>query len=114
MNDLMRPALYDARHPIIPYNEAKGQATSPFDVVGPICETSDTFLIDEKLPNNLVQNDLLAITVAGAYGAVMASNYNTRPIVMEALVSDDRFDMIRQKQTVEDLVNTDIVPEWLA
>jgi diaminopimelate decarboxylase len=113
MNDLMRPALYDAYHQIIPCDEP-GKDKTPFDVVGPVCETTDTFLTDTELPAALAANDLLAIMTSGAYGAVMASNYNTRPLVPEVLVNDARFDLIRKMQTVEEIVNNDIIPGWLA
>ncbi|MCE9508502.1 MAG: diaminopimelate decarboxylase [Alphaproteobacteria bacterium] len=115
MNDLMRPALYGAYHPVIPCNApAAGQAQAVVDVVGPVCETSDTFLTDTALPENITAGDLLAIMVSGAYGAVMASNYNTRPLVPEVLVHDGKFDLVRKIQKIEDILNDDIVPGWLA
>jgi diaminopimelate decarboxylase len=115
MNDLMRPALYDAHHPIIPCSVlGDSKIKDHFTVVGPVCETSDTFLEEAELPEGTASESLLAITVAGAYGAVMASNYNTRPMVPEALVSDTLFDQIRKSQRIEDLAAQDIVPEWLA
>lgn len=114
MNDLMRPALYGAHHPVIPCKEpGLKQAKSGFDVVGPVCETGDTFLTNAKMPENIIAGDLLAIMVSGAYGAVMASNYNTRPLVPEVLVNAGRFDLVRKTQTIEDIVNNDIIPEWL-
>lgn len=114
MNDLIRPALYDAYHPIIPCNEpAADQKKAVFDIVGPVCETADTFLTDAEMPENLTAGDLLAITVSGAYGAVMASNYNTRPLTPEVLVSADQYDLIRKPQKIEDIVNNDVVPKWL-
>ena len=92
MNDLMRPSLYDAYHPVLPCNEPppKGIKTQ-YDIVGPICETSDTFLTDVDFPPTSA-GSLMAITVSGAYGAVMSSNYNTRPLIPEVLVSDDQVD----------------------
>jgi diaminopimelate decarboxylase len=113
MNDLMRPALYDAYHAIIPCREIHS-AAARFDVVGPVCETADTFQTDTELPATLAAGDLLAIMTAGAYGAVMASTYNTRPLVPEVLVNDGQFDLIRKAQSVEEIVGSDIIPRWLA
>ncbi len=115
MNDLMRPALYGAYHPIIPCTAPHPkQEKQRFDVVGPVCETADTFLTDVELPEKLAAGDMLAIMVSGAYGAVMASTYNTRPLVSEVLVSDTQLDCIRKVPKIEDIVNTDIIPGWLA
>jgi diaminopimelate decarboxylase len=114
MNDLMRPSLYDAYHPILPCNEpAADAAKTPHDIVGPVCETGDTFLTDEPFPKTEA-GDLLSIMASGAYGAVMSSNYNTRPLIPEVLVSDDQFDLIRKAQKIEDVVNNDVIPDWLA
>ncbi len=114
MNDLMRPSLYDAYHPIIPCNEPGNKSLKVvYDVVGPVCETGDTFLTDAEFPK-METGGLLAIMVSGAYGAVMSSNYNSRPLVPEVLVSDEQFDLIRKIQKTEDLVNNDLIPEWLA
>lgn len=110
MNDLMRPALYDAYHAIWPARQAA--AKQVYDVVGPVCETGDTFHVNEKLPA-LKAGDVVALMTSGAYGAVMSSNYNTRPLAPEVLVSGKRADLIRKPQTVEDLIRHDIVPEWL-
>lgn len=114
MNDLVRPSMYDAYHPIWPCNEPppKGLKTQ-YDVVGPVCETSDIFLADAELPRTDA-GALLSIMASGAYGASMSSNYNSRPLVAEALVSDDQFDLIRQQQKFEDVVNNDLIPDWLA
>jgi len=115
MNDLLRPSLYGAHHPVIPCAEPKkGRAAAKCDIVGPVCETADTFLTDAEIPDDIAVGDLLAILVGGAYGAVMASNYNTRPLVPEVLVSDERFDLIRKVQTIDDIVNNDLIPAWLA
>ncbi|MBI3441615.1 MAG: diaminopimelate decarboxylase [Proteobacteria bacterium] len=114
MNDLMRPALYDAYHPIIPCNAPEAKHKKILcDVVGPVCETADTFLTDVEMPAQIAVGSLLSIMVSGAYGAVMSSNYNTRPLVPEVLVSADQFDLIRNPQRVEDIVNRDIIPAWL-
>src|SRR5215471_11352327 len=91
MNDLIRPTLYEAHHDILPVRQAaKGAPTILADVVGPVCETGDYLALDRKLPE-LKAGDLLAIMTAGAYGAVQAGSYNTRPLVPEVLVKDDRY-----------------------
>jgi diaminopimelate decarboxylase len=113
MNDLIRPAMYDAYHPVISCAEPRaGQATMRYDVVGPVCETGDTFLTDEEMPV-MKAGDLVAILVGGAYGAVMSSTYNTRPLAPEVLVSDTEFDLVRKVQTVEEIVALDVIPDWL-
>jgi len=101
MNDLLRPALYDAIHPIESVVSREGSETA--DVVGPICETSDFFARDRKL-DRVREGDLLAIRDAGAYGFSMSSNYNFRPRAAEVLVEDGRFRVIRRRETFEDLV----------
>jgi diaminopimelate decarboxylase len=114
MNDLIRPALYDAWHDIVPVRlPAPGAVLSPADVVGPICETGDTFATGRDLAP-LAEDDLLALTHAGAYGAVMSSTYNSRLLVPEILVSDDRFDVVRPRPSFEAMLGMDVVPEWLA
>jgi len=95
MNDLIRPSLYDAHHEIVPVHRREG-LVSDYDVVGPICETGDTFACQEPLPPMLA-GDLVAIRNAGAYGAVMASFYNTRPFVPEVLVEGDQFRVVRPR-----------------
>ncbi len=113
MNDLMRPAIYDAWHGIVPVNEpAPGAPRETLDVVGPVCETADIFGRDRALPM-LESNDLLAIRSAGAYGAVMASTYNSRPLVAEVLVKDDAYTVIRPRQKVAELLAMDRIPKWL-
>src|SRR5215469_5823703 len=102
MNDLIRPALYEAWHDIVAVRcPAPGAAFTPADVVGPICETGDTFAVDRELPP-LLEGDLLAFTATGAYGAVMSSTYNSRLLIPEVLVSDNRFDIIRARPTYDD------------
>lgn len=114
MNDLLRPSLYDAYHPILPCNEAPPSAVkSVCDIVGPVCESSDTFLTDVEFPA-VSAGDVLSIMVSGAYGAVMSSTYNSRPLAPEVLVSDEQFDLIRKPQKIEDIVKEDTIPEWLA
>ena len=105
MTDLLRPALYGAWHAIEPVSPRPG-APWRVDVVGPVCETSDTLGADRELPPVEV-GDLLAVRDAGAYGAVMASNYNRRPMAAEALVSDGSWRVIRRRQTVDDILMWD-------
>ncbi|HSR55664.1 MAG TPA: diaminopimelate decarboxylase, partial [Alphaproteobacteria bacterium] len=114
MNDLMRPALYDAWHAIVPVVEPpKDAEIREMDVVGPVCETADIFGHDRPLPM-LKSGDLLAIRSAGAYGAVMASTYNTRPLVAEVMVKDDAQAVIRPRQALAELIGADRLPEWLS
>ena len=114
MNDLIRPALYDAWHEIVPVQAPPaGAALQPMDVVGPICETGDSFAAQRSLPP-LVSGDLVALLSAGAYGAVMSSGYNTRPLVPEVLVRGDAFAVIRARPSYEDILSQDRMPEWLA
>jgi diaminopimelate decarboxylase len=111
MNDLIRPTLYDAYHDIIPVKETNDDKI-PMDIVGPICETGDVFAKDRALPL-MGADDLIALRSCGAYGAVMASEYNTRPIIPEVLVSGDKFAVIRKRESYEDILARDSVPEWL-
>jgi diaminopimelate decarboxylase len=114
MNDLIRPALYQSYHEIVPVEEAstsKSKSTEKIDIVGPVCESGDFFALDREMPE-LHEGDLLAIMSAGAYGFVMASNYNSRSMPAEALVRGDKFALIRKRQTWEDLVRGEINPEW--
>ena len=113
MNDLLRPAMYGAHHDIIAVNEpALGADVSTYDVVGPVCETGDTFQKGTELPA-LMAGDLVAFRSAGAYGAVMASEYNTRPLVPEVLVDGDQFAVIRARPSIEEILSRDTIPEWL-
>lgn len=112
-NDLLRPGLYDAYHKIIPVSRSDQDAgTHRFDFVGPVCETSDTFCQDEQ-STDLVTGDLVAILTAGAYGAVMASTYNTRPLVPEVLVDGDRFAVVRRRESYEEMFSRDQLPDWM-
>ncbi|MFN3971969.1 MAG: diaminopimelate decarboxylase [Gemmobacter sp.] len=113
MNDLVRPAMYAAHHDIVPVIEP-APAIEPrvFDVVGPVCETGDTFAKGRSLPN-LAEGDLVAFRSAGAYGAVMASEYNSRPLVPEVLVQGDHFAVIRERPTFDEMLKRDTIPEWL-
>ncbi|WP_431856312.1 diaminopimelate decarboxylase [Azospirillum sp.] len=113
MNDLIRPSLYDAYHAIKPVAEpAPDVEPVTVDVVGPVCESGDTFALQRPLPP-LAADDLVAFCSAGAYGAVMASTYNTRPLAPEVLVNGDAFAVIRPRPKIEDLLGMDRVPEWL-
>lgn len=112
MNDLIRPAMYSAHHDIVPVIEpAPGASVAAFDVVGPVCETGDTFEKAVQLPK-LDAGDLVALRSAGAYGAVMASEYNSRPLVPEVLVHGDQFAVIRARPTLEEMLGRDTIPEW--
>ncbi len=113
MNDLIRPSLYEAYHGIIPVTEPEsGAGLEPFDVVGPVCESGDTFAVQRPLPP-LADDDLVAFLSAGAYGAAMSSTYNTRPLIPEVLVNGDRFAVIRPRPTVEEMLAAERVPDWL-
>jgi diaminopimelate decarboxylase len=113
MNDLMRPTLYEAHHPIVPVTEPRpGASKSKVDVVGPICESGDFFAKERELPP-VAAGDILAITHAGAYGAVMASSYNARRLAPEVLVRGRHFAVVRPRPSYEDLIGRDRVPDWL-
>ncbi|MCK6452856.1 MAG: diaminopimelate decarboxylase [Alphaproteobacteria bacterium] len=113
MNDLVRPALYGAFHAIRPVLEpAPGEAEAPVDVVGPICESSDLFAAQRPLPP-VVADELLAILSCGAYGFVMASTYNLRPLPAEVMVDGDRFALVRPRQSYDDMLGADRLPEWM-
>jgi diaminopimelate decarboxylase len=113
MNDLLRPSLYDARHEIVPLlAPTPGGAMDPADVVGPVCETGDTFATELMLPR-LEAGDGLAVRTAGAYGAVMASSYNSRDLVPEVMVKGNKFAVIRRRVTTEDYLDYEATPDWL-
>jgi len=113
MNDLVRPSLYGAYHHIIPVSEPNADAaTSPYDIVGPICESTDAFAITRTMPP-LKDGDLVAFLSAGAYGSAMSSTYNTRPLVPEVLVSGDRFDIVRSRPTVQEMIAAEPMASWL-
>jgi diaminopimelate decarboxylase len=114
MNDLIRPTLYEAHHEIRPVREpAAGAAQITADVVGPVCETGDYLALDRKMAEPQA-GDLLAIMSAGAYGAVQAGTYNTRPLVPEVLVDGNAFAVVRPRQSYEELIGMDRLPPWLA
>ncbi|PCI05942.1 MAG: diaminopimelate decarboxylase [Hyphomicrobiales bacterium] len=113
MNDLIRPTLYEAWHEILPVTEANNlKDTIRGDLVGPVCETGDYIARDRELPH-LEAGDLYAISSAGAYGAVQSSTYNTRALVPEVLVSGSKFHVVRERRTLEQLIDLDSVPDWL-
>lgn len=109
MNDLIRPALYQGHHDIVPVRQPGGSEREPVDIVGPVCESGDFFAQDRELPP-LEAGDRIALLSAGAYGFVMASNYNTRPFPAEILVDGEVAHVIRPRQSWEELVNADVIP----
>ncbi|MEM1298806.1 MAG: diaminopimelate decarboxylase [Pseudomonadota bacterium] len=113
MNDLIRPAMYDAWHDIIPVTEpGPDTPVGPVDIVGPVCESGDTFAKQRDLPH-MDKGDLVAFRSAGAYGAVMSSEYNSRPLVAEVLVNGDQFAVIRPRPTYAEMIGRDSLPPWL-
>lgn len=113
MNDLVRPSMYGAHHDIVPVIEPEAASEAQtYDVVGPVCETGDTFAKARPLPA-LAEGELIAFRSAGAYGAVMASEYNTRPLIPEVLVKGDQFAVIRARPSYDEILNRDSIPEWL-
>lgn len=113
MNDLIRPAMYEAHHDIIPVVEAApGEEPATYDIVGPVCESGDTFAKGRTM-TEVKSDDLVAFRSAGAYGAVMSSEYNSRPLIPEVLVKGDQFAVIRRRPTFEEMINRDTIPEWL-
>jgi diaminopimelate decarboxylase len=111
MNDLIRPAMYEAYHDIRPLRPRPGVAVA-YDVVGPICETGDTFTRERLLPP-LAAGDLVAFMTAGAYGAAMSSEYNSRPLVPEVLVRGDAFAVIRERPSYDEMLERERLPKWL-
>ena len=114
MNDLMRPALYEAYHDIVPVAEPiSGAPRPPVDLVGPICESSDTFALHRSLPP-LAAGDLVAMRTTGAYGSTMASGYNSRPLVPEVMVDGNAFAVVRRRPTYDEMLAPESLPPWLA
>jgi diaminopimelate decarboxylase len=114
MNDLIRPALYEAWHDIVPVRQPRaGAPVAPVDIVGPVCETGDTFATQRSLPP-VGADELVAILSAGAYGSAMSSMYNSRLLVPEVLVRGGEFAVVRQRPSYHELLSQDAVPEWLA
>ncbi|MBU1275568.1 MAG: diaminopimelate decarboxylase [Proteobacteria bacterium] len=112
MNDLVRPAMYDSYQAIWPVKQDGGGSKVISDVVGPICETGDFLARDRELPD-LVRGELIAVMSAGAYGFSMASTYNSRPRVAEVMVSGGRWSVVRRRETVEELMRGERLPEWM-
>ncbi|MFQ5788069.1 MAG: diaminopimelate decarboxylase, partial [Thermodesulfobacteriota bacterium] len=111
MNDLIRPAFYDSYHKILKVNE-NDEKDEIVDIVGPVCESGDFFAKDRKLAK-IERDDLLAILSAGAYGFVMSSNYNSRPRVPEVMVKGDEFFVVRKRETIEDLIEGEDIPDFI-
>ncbi|MEM7295367.1 MAG: diaminopimelate decarboxylase [Pseudomonadota bacterium] len=113
MNDLIRPAMYGAHHDVLPLAEPRPDARqASYDIVGPVCESGDTFAKRRAMPA-LAAGDLVAFRSAGAYGAVMSSEYNTRPLIPEVLVRGDQFAVIRPRPTFDEIINRDRLAPWL-
>ncbi len=112
MNDLMRPALYQAVHEMKPVVHSEERATLDYDIVGPICESTDRFAKNYPA-QEMNEGDLVAFMSAGAYGAVMSNQYNTRPMCAEVLVNGDNVALIRTPPTFEEMIASETVPEWL-
>ena len=112
MNDLIRPTLYEAWHEIQPVRERPGAATIRCDIVGPICESGDFLAQDRDLPP-LAAGDLVVVRSAGAYGAVMASSYNSRPLAPEVMVDGTRFAVTRPRPSIEEMLSAERFPPWL-
>jgi diaminopimelate decarboxylase len=113
MNDLIRPAMYDAHHDIEPVIEPQaGAERATYDVVGPVCESGDTFAKGREMAQ-MNAGDLVAFRSAGAYGAVMSSEYNTRPLIPEVMVNGSKFAVIRSRPSFDEIINRDTIPDWL-
>ena len=113
MNDLIRPAMYEAHHDIEPVIEPQaGADRATYDVVGPVCESGDTFAKGREMAQ-MTAGDLVAFRSAGAYGAVMSSEYNTRPLIPEVMVNGSEFAVIRSRPSFDEIINRDTIPEWL-
>jgi diaminopimelate decarboxylase len=113
MNDLLRPSMYGAYHPILPVAEPASNAPfSLVDVVGPVCESGDTFARGRSLPP-VDADDLIVFGAAGAYGSSMSSTYNARPLTAEVLVRGDDFDIVRPRQTIEAMFADERIPDWV-
>jgi diaminopimelate decarboxylase len=112
MNDLMRPAMYDAYHPVFPARDMTGEEMTA-DIVGGICESSDIFAKNRKLPAALKTNNLIVIGVAGAYGATMAGTYNARDQIAEVMVNGGRHALVRQRWSIQDQLKLENIPEWI-
>ena len=113
MNDLIRPTLYEAYHDVMPVAEPSQNAEwIEADIVGPVCETGDYLALGRNMPKPEA-GDLFAVMSAGAYGAVQAGTYNTRPLIPEVMVNGDQFHVIRPRLTAEEIIAQDSLPDWL-
>ena len=112
MNDLMRPALYQAVHELLPVTRAEDRQSRTYDIVGPVCESTDRFAKGYSV-QELRETDLVAFMSAGAYGAVMSNQYNTRPLCAEVLVNGDQAELVRRAPTFDEMIANERVPEWL-
>ena len=113
MNDLMRPALYQAHHDIIPVQEAPAEAANTtYDIVGPICESTDKFAAQREMPE-VAAGQRIAFMSSGAYGAVLSSQYNARPLVAEVLVDGDQYALVRRRPSFEEMIELEQTPDWL-
>ncbi|HEY0901682.1 MAG TPA: diaminopimelate decarboxylase [Micavibrio sp.] len=110
MNDLVRPAMYDAYHPIRPVTSRTGDSRA-YDIVGPVCETGDTFALSRDLPP-VMAGDLMAIMVSGAYGFSMASRYNSRPLPAEVMTRAGQFQVVRPRENMRDILKDEAIPQW--
>ena len=113
MNDLMRPALYDSHHTIVPVDEAKTTPTGTADIVGPVCESSEVFAKNEPM-GELAAGDLVAFRTAGAYGASMSNDYNSRPRIAEVLVNGENAAVIRRRPSYEEMLALESFAPWQA
>lgn len=112
MNDLIRPALYESYHEIVPVAAKFGRRKMTADIVGPVCESGDFFAHDRRVAA-VTEGELLAVMSAGAYGMAMASNYNARPRPAEVMVKGNRYELVRRRESVKDLIAGETVPQWL-
>lgn len=112
MNDLMRPALYDAYHGIEPVRRREDAPMKTYDVVGPVCESTDRFARAREIPESKA-GDLVAIMSAGAYGAVQGSEYNSRPLAPEVMVNGDQYAIIRKRPSFDEMIESEDIPDWL-
>ncbi len=111
MNDFSRPALYGAAHRIIPLKKKEKISKILVDIVGPVCETTDTFLKDHKF-EDIGQDELCAFMDVGAYGSVLSSEYNSRPLIPEVMISKEKFHIVRQRPSFEDMIAKELIPDW--
>ncbi|GAA0823902.1 diaminopimelate decarboxylase [Colwellia asteriadis] len=111
MNDLIRPSMYDAYHGIVAVSQ-KDKSLNTYDIVGPVCETGDTFAKSRQIHQSKA-GDLVAIMSAGAYGSVMSSTYNTRMLAPEVMVKGEQFSVVRARPNYDDVINADTIPQWL-